>query len=220
MVRRTASFLVLATVLAASPSLADNALIVADASSSKSRAEARHDTSETSVAKSTNARSKARRATRHENASKDVQVTQNRGKRSRRTPGQDDLSAPMLADADAHAPGLVAMSANTRLLATHVQSADFTGDSGAMALYQLLGRAMSGMPMEATEKTALRVVMDGADLSRVVEETEARLMAAAAEGETLEMIAEALGVPRPAVVPGRTPNLGAHLALPRAVREG
>lgn len=221
MVRRTASHLALAFMLAASPALAEDNFLLADASSSKSRAEVRHDTSDDSATEITSARSKARRATRHDTAVEDTVVaSQNRGKRSRRTPGAEDLSAPMLAATDGAPAGLIALAANAELMAARVTNADFSGEAGALAVYQLIGKSLADLPLTDVEKQALTVAMDGADFAWLVADTEARLIAAAAEGEALEDIAEALGVPRPVATPGWTPNLGASLRIQSEVSPG
>lgn len=220
MVRRTASFIALAAVLTASPALAEDTLLMADASSSKSRAEVRHDTSGGGVVKTTSARSKARRATRHENASESVAVTQNRGKRSRRNPGQETLAAPMIASNDADATGLIALAANTDLLAARIEHADFSGEAGALVLYQLVGKSMAEMPLTDVEKRALKTAIEGTNVSWLIADTEARLTAAADNGEELDDIAKALGVPRPVATPGMSPNLGASLAVETDVSPG
>lgn len=217
MVRRTASFIALGAVLAASPALADETMLMADASSSKSRADVRHDTSGDEVVATTSARSKSRRATRHENASESVAVTQNRGKRSRRNPGKEDLEAPMIATNEPDANGLIALAANTDLLAARIQQADFSGEAGALVVYQLVGKSVADMPLTDAEKHALKTAIAGTDVAALIAETEARLTEAALDGEVLEDIAKALGVPRPVATPGMTHNLGASLDLETSV---
>ncbi|MGR3513386.1 MAG: hypothetical protein ACU0GG_11535 [Paracoccaceae bacterium] len=220
MVRLTASYFALATLLATTPALADETVLIADASSSKSRAAVRHDTSEETAVKSTNARSKSRRATRHENASEAVAATQNRGKRSRRNPGADTLAAPMVASTDANDAGILSLAANRDALGQHGQAADFKGETGALALYHLIGKAVADQPLNDTETQALAVALDGTDFASLIADTEARLIEAAADSATLDQIADALGIPRPAVTPGVTPNLGAALVIGADIPKG
>ena len=221
MVRRTASLIAFTAALTASPALAEETLLMAEASSSKSRAEARHDTSGDTVVKTTSARSKARRTTRGDTASEETVVaTTNRGKRSRRNPGKNDLAAPMVASNEVAPTGLMALATNTNLLAARVKHADFSGEAGALVLYQLVGKSLAEMPLSDVEKRALKTAMEGTNVSWLIADTEARLTQAADHGENLDDIAEALGVPRPVATPGMSPNLGASLAVETEISPG
>ncbi|MEM6386871.1 MAG: hypothetical protein AAF718_11620 [Pseudomonadota bacterium] len=207
--RRFTSLLSLAFILTATQAFPADGTVLADASSSKSRAEARHDASGDTVAKSTSAQSKSRRVSRSTAKSENVVTTQNRGKRARRNPTQDALSAPMLAET-AEGTDFRTLAANAELLAARIEAGDFSGDLGALALFKLAGKATSDAPLSKAEKAALSTALADKPFTALVQDIEARLVEASGDPNLeLDALAAALGVPRPKANEDDIPNLGA-----------
>lgn len=202
--------------LAPAPGLVDAAF--AEGSSSKSRAAARHNTSTDGVVEIAKSRSKSRRASRGGQTAEPVEITQNRGKRSRRNPAGTVEPQTQMAEAPTGLLPLIEDQAAT--FSDHVEIADFKGDTGALALYQLAGKAAAGTTLTPAEQAALGLALAGTDLATLISDTEARLIEAKAEDETLDAIAAALGVTRPVFDPAQSPNLGASLQIETPATSG
>lgn len=193
------------------PGLVD--AVFADGSNSKSLAATRHDLTDESAGETIiTTRSKGRRATRGDSSAETTNYVQTRAKRSRRNPGADAPETTRIATFESVETDLIALAeAETDGMAKHVRNADFEGNTGKMALYQLTGKAAAGMPLTPVEMKALGKLLETKQLSALIKETEAHLMDVAGEVTTLDAIAAALGIPRPATGPAARSNLGASL---------
>lgn len=204
--------LVFLMTLAPAPGLVDAAF--ADGVSSQSRSAARHATSADSTTVATTS-SKGRRATRGGSSSETATASvQKRSKKSRRNPGGVTDNATLLTTAQGNQSGLVALAqSGSESFHIHVETADFNKNTGALALYQLAGKVVADMPLTEAERIAFATALKDTDLPTLISDTEARLMGAMVEGETLDAISAALGVPRPAPSEDPSPNLGASLKI-------
>lgn len=221
MLRSLSASLTLATCMTLTPvpGLADQ--VLADASGSQSRAATRHDLAKDADNGEVVARSKSRRATRGSgtNAEENETFVQNRGKRTRRNLGAQTADQPVVAATETADTDLIAFARqNPASLTARIEARDFSGPTGALALYQLTGKALAKITLSRVETAALTELMETADIPDLVRDAEARLIGAAGR-DSLNDLAEALGIPRPDVG-ADTPNLGARLQVDSPVSPG
>lgn len=146
------------------------------------------------------ARSTSRRAARAD-AAETEEFVQTRSKRSRRNPGETE-SVVAEAKAIDSLDDLIALAERDQpALDKHISDANFEGITGALALYQLTGKAAADTDLTADETTALAALTEGTGLPVVIEDAEARLIELTAGfdaggDDTLNVIAAALGFDR------------------------
>ena len=105
-------------------------------------------------------------------------------------------------------------------IAKHIRSGEFEGTTGALAVYQLTGKAAAELPLTPVEIKSLTKLTEAADLGTIIEQTEAHLIDVSGDPEILDALAEALGVPRPGTQPAVQSNLGASLVIGTAEDRG
>ncbi|MEM7718579.1 MAG: hypothetical protein AAF222_05200 [Pseudomonadota bacterium] len=186
------------------------ASVVSAEAGSASRADTRLGTDETVETTVTTARSKSRRATRGGASAEQPAYAQTRGKRSRRSPAKDETGARMVAQSETQQTDLLALaSGQAETFERHVAESDFDGVTGALALFQLAGKAQADTELSPAEVTALHKVLETSDWATLIKDTENRLIEAASTDIDLEDLAAALGVSRPIAGSKQPAALGA-----------
>lgn len=181
---------------------------------SSGRAATRHNlTNDEAVQETT--QSKARAATRSKTATEGQVAGVNKGKRSRRNPGATVDEGTAVATAIAPVDP-TELAKDQALLDARIAAGNFTDMTGALALYQLVGKSSAGIDLTESETNAISDLTADTDLASLIVQSETRLMTgqedqnADAQNALLEAIAAALGVPRPQVdETGTSADLGA-----------
>lgn len=158
------------------------------------------------------------------NADKKTTVV-NKGKRSRRNPGAEQIEETMIAEAEL--PPTVDLAKDQAALDARIQAGDFSETVGALALYQLAGKAAIEAPLNDVEKAVLANLTVETSLDELIKDAETRLLESAADiakgdrDAMFQAISAALGIERPVAGAGTgSGNLGASLTLETEVSPG
>lgn len=189
---------------------------------SRSRAAAKATSTKQVTSQSNSGRSTSRRAAKERNVENDTTVARTRTKRTRGPSSDtqaDDAPFALAAVASGEADIWTALQVDQATLDAHIRNGNFEGPVGALALFQLVGKAASEAPLIQAEQASVELLLaDSADhkatLMRLLSGAEARLVAAAglAEGDAatvLDAVAAQLGFTRPSNDLPTEPKLGA-----------
>lgn len=191
---------------------------------SRSRAAAKSTTIEDTGSETNAARSTTRRAAKERTIETDTTVA--RSKRTKRSRGpaseEAEVEAPfaLASVASGDADIWAAAQTDQSTLDAHVRKGAFDGPIGALALFQLVGKASTDVPLQDAEQASLQLLLEASDtdrattLSTLLAGAEAQLIDAAEISESdaaslLEAVALQLGFTRPGTGAPAEPKLGA-----------